>query len=1124
MNPSLHPGPGGSDQLHPLSMDQLCRWLFGELEANDALFGIPTRLAFVPQPDHPFRVDKLGQRLDTPFGVAAGPHSQMTQNIVVAWLCGGRLIELKTVQTLDDLEISKPCIDMEDEGYNVEWSQELKVAESFDEYLRAWVLVHGLHRRLGFPGDRPGVIFNISVGYDLAGLKQPNMQWYLQKVTGAPDETAQCIEAVAAHWPEVRDLAIPEAMTDSVTLSTMHGCPPEEIEDICVYLIEDWGLHTSVKLNPTLLGPETVRAILGGLGYDEVIVPDASFAHDLKYTEALPMIRRLRARAAQRGRTFGLKLTNTLEVQNHRDIFSPDEKRMYLSGRPLHALATSLAARLNADLGGEVPLSLSLGADMFNVAPLLAAGIETITVSSDLLKSGGYLRMRQYIEATAEAMAAVGATDLPSFVVRSGDGTRDDPTLCGIDNLTAYAAHTRSEPLLKKGRVQTAKSKTPRMLGRFDCIEAPCVDECPIDQNVPAYMRAVRDGRYEDAVTIAREDNAIPTVLGRICDHHCELTCIRTHYDDPLAIREMKRFIMAQESPLQVPTQAASRGIRVAIVGAGPCGLSAAYFLARAGLACTLFEHHAYPGGMVSGTIPTYRLPQPFIDQDIRALEALGVEIRFNQTAGRDFTLSMLRAQGYAHVVLAVGAQLGRRLGLPGEDARGVMDGIYYLRQVRHGEPVTLGRRIGVIGAGDVAMDCARSALRLTDAKVKVIYRRTIDQMPADPDEVRGLLEEQIEVIELAAPEALEIEEGALQALSCQKMALGPRGADGRRRPEPVKGEMLRIPLDTLILAISQDALIDFFDDALPEISRQGYIQADTTTLETSLENVWAGGDVALEGPSSAVKACGDGQRIAASILRKHAAAAAVLTEASDRGELDLVDLIDRRGRRALRVPIPHRSPADRKHFKEVVLTLSEADARQEAARCLDCDQICSLCVSVCPNLAFVTYRAVPFEAKLPRLEMQAGALIARRAEIFRVEQALQVAVLTDFCNECGNCRTFCPTSGVPYFDKPRLYLHRSDFEAMTDNAFMLFEGAMDGRYNGETHRLEIGDTAIYRTPALTVRLRVPTLDLIDAAPIGPGTDGEVRSLRSAAEMYVLYEALRSSMPFLPTHPPIDAR
>ncbi len=215
-----------SDRFRPLSMEQLVDWVFTELEEKGSLFNVPASAFFVPRRDHRFRRREYGVELETPFGVAAGPHTQMAENIVAAWLVGARLIELKTVQTLDELEVHKPCIDVQDEGYNVEWSQELKVHESFDEYLRAWVLVHALHHRFGWPGDAPGVLFNMSVGYNLEGILRPNVQWYLDVMADASAHLPAYVEIVARRYPAVREIEIPARLSDTVTLSRCTGARP----------------------------------------------------------------------------------------------------------------------------------------------------------------------------------------------------------------------------------------------------------------------------------------------------------------------------------------------------------------------------------------------------------------------------------------------------------------------------------------------------------------------------------------------------------------------------------------------------------------------------------------------------------------------------------------------------------------------------------------------------------------------------------------------------------------------------------------------------------------------------------------------------------------------------------
>jgi NADPH-dependent glutamate synthase beta subunit-like oxidoreductase len=1173
-----------SDRFQPITMEQLTDWVFDELETNNSIFGIPRAAFFTPHEDDRFRQPNYGTVLDTPFGVAAGPHTQMAQNIIVAWLVGARFIELKTVQTLDELDVNKPCIDLEDEGYNVEWSQELKVYQSFDEYLRAWVLIHALHKKLGFPGDAPGMVFNMSVGYNLEGILKPNVQWYLDTMNDASEYLGPYVDIVADRYPEVRDVEIPAQISNTMTLSTMHGCPPEEIEQITTYLLNERGLHTSVKCNPTLLGKERVRRIINDeLGFADIAVPDEAFGHDLKYVDAVPMFHNLKRIARSKNLTFGLKLSNTLEVENHRTEF-PDDDMMYMSGRALHAVTTNLALRLSEEFRGDLLLSFAGGADAFNVTNLLRSGMTTITVCSDLLKTGGYLRMPQYLEELTNALDKSEACDLKDFAACTalaehhfaafsemlaasalGDsglaftakdarelanylgGEWHGPVSESIErwaaehgyseeqaatlttlalrtlarvNLRSYAQEVREDWRYRKDSFRTDRSKTSRKLGLFDCIEAPCVDECPVSQDVPAYMRAVREGRFDDAVELTRADNPVPAILGRVCDHLCETTCIRTHLDQPLAIRDMKRFIMSHETTPRVPERTDSISAKIAIIGAGPAGIAAAHDLALAGATVTIFEAHRYPGGMVGGAIPAYRLPQEQIDQDMAILADLGVEVRYNQTAGEDFSLDDLRNDGYDRVFVAVGAQLPKFLGVEGEDSEGIVDALRFLRSVREDDPIPVGPRVGVIGAGDTAMDCARSAWRVGATDVAIIYRRTIDQMPADREEVHACLEEGITIEELASPKGLHIEDGKLIGLIATRTEYrGDRDASGRKIPHDIADSEFEIPLDTLILAISQHSMLDFFGDEVPTLTSRGYIEVDPVTLESSIPGVYAGGDVAAGGPASIVKAAADGQAAAAAIVAALSGAAVDTRPLPIPTTRDLPALVMRRARREYRVPAVHTALNERDNFNETMLTYTTEQAQAEAGRCVDCDTICSLCVGVCPNMALMTYRTKPFVADLPSFVVEGGALVEQGSARFRVDQPYQIAVLSDFCNECGNCVTACPTSGRPYKDKPRLYLNRDEFDAEASNAFMVKKDGdivtVLSRFDGATHRLSINTSVEYSGPDLSASFD-EAFELVSATPGASASDGDSLSLTAAATMYAVWKGLGESMPYLP--------
>jgi putative selenate reductase len=1070
------------DRFRPPGAGPTAEWIAAELDGNDSIFGLPRSLWYVPSVADRYRLELGGHRLETPIGVAAGPHTQLAHNIVAAWLCGARMIELKTVQTLDAIDVAKPCIDMLDEGYNTEWSQELTVDESVHEYLTAWLLIQALHRRLGFPGERPGVLFDLSVGYDLAGLEQTNMCRFLRRMTGDSDELGHIAEAIAPSFPEVLELGELGPVSDSVTISTLHGCPPDEIGTMAEHLMDRWGLHTAVKLNPTLVGYDSVLAILvDDLGWDHIEPERSAFAADIDFPDAVALLHELRLAGEKRNLQFGVKLCNTLPVTNTRRDLGAGGATAYLSGRPLHALAVELARRLADAVAGPLPISFAGGADAFNTPSLLSAGLRPVTTCSDLLRPGGYLRLRQYLDEIDRALDRTGADNLDDLVTRSA-GRGVSPEDAARVNLRRYAGSVRNDPDLAHDTFRREGTQTSRSLGLFDCIAAPCTDACAIDQRAPEYLRSVASGDIDRAAEIIAADNPLPSVLGRACHHPCESVCTRTHLDQPLAIREIKRFVTdIARSPSVSPPQTAG-GHRVAIVGAGPCGLAAAVELARAGVETVIFEARHQGGGMVSATIPGYRAAPAAVERDLAAIAALGVTTEYGITIGRDLQLSALFDRGFTHIVVAVGAQRGLRLGIEGEEADGVVDGLDFLRDARKGRLADLGTRVAVVGGGDVAMDCARTARRITAGRVEILYRRTTRQMPAHPEEISDLLGEGIAIRELVSPRRVVSLDGRLRAVECSVMRLADLDASGRPQPVEVDGEGITIELDTLVIAIGQRADLAVFGGLPITVTPSGFVEVDPDTLETSIPGIYTGGDLRHPGPSNIVDACGDGRRIARAVLGRTVSAQPPPPAGLD--DLDVADLLRRRSHRQPRIATPRLANDPGDSFREVVQTLELDQAVTEAGRCLDCDLLCSTCESVCPNRAIATYFLDTVSAP------PTGA--ADRAAS-HPSQAPQIVVFADLCNECGNCVTFCPTSGRPWRDKPRLFFDRTDFAAHRDNAFMLLmiDGtpAIQGRFGGATRQLVQGDP-----------------------PDGGTNDRDPDRL----VMTVLLEGLTSSMPHLP--------
>lgn len=1094
--------------FRPIPLNLLARWVFGELDTRGTVLGIPKE-SFA-RPDPRFRSTVLGQSLAAPLGVAAGPHSQLAQNIVASWLCGARFVELKTVQVLDELEVSRPCIDAADETYNCEWSQELKLPQSFDEYLGAWVLVHALARKLGLP--EPGTLFAMSVGYNLEGIRSPRVQRFIASMRDAADALPAAVDAVAEAWPGVRDVEIPARISNHITLSTMHGCPPAEIERIALYLLEELGVDTWVKLNPTLLGPGRLRGLLNGtLGYG-IEVPDAAFGHDPKFEDALPMVKRLAAAAKGAGREFGVKLSNTLEVVNHRPVFPAAEKMMYMSGRALHPLTLTLARIVDDELDGAVPISFCGGADAWNFADLVADGVTPVTVCTDLLKPGGYARLSQYLENLGEAMDAAGARDLDGFVEKTSGGRGRRWNLARHAERVVAEGHVRrygrrERPLVFKGS---------RPLGPFDCIAAPCVEACPAHQNIPDYLWLVAHGRDDEAIEVIRRSNALPGVTGSICDHPCTERCVRNLYDTPLGIREIKRF--AFENGVSKPEQAAEpKGVKVAVVGAGPAGISAALNLARAGIESELFEAKEHAGGMVGGAVPRYRLDDDKLKVDLERLASLGVKVHYGASVGRDVALDDLRAR-FDYVFLGVGAQKGKRLGIPGEDAEGVFDALEFLDGLREGVKRDLGRRVLVVGGGNSAMDGARSARRLVpDGEVSLVYRRTRAEMPADPAEVRDCEVEGIGLKDLLAPARVVVENGRVVGLACTRMKLGPPDASGRPRPVPVDGSEVVIPADTIVTAIGQEPALEFLGGTELDAKRDGTLDAKLETAETSVARVFAGGDV-TRGPASIIKAVADGRAAAEAIARRHGSLP--VSEPHLVKDAPVVAMMAKKARLLQPEHAPELPVAERGGFREVLLPLAPEAARREAARCLDCDEVCSLCVTVCPNRANQAYEVPPLALELPSFVVEDGRAVPKGTTKLSVEQGIQIVNLGDACNECGNCVTFCPTSGAPYRDKPTFWIDPEGFAEAKGDAFRMTRAgdavAIEARIAGRTHRLERkGSVAEYVSDALRATLDAATWKVTEARAGAAAAEGDRLDLGTCALLIALLHA-EPALPPLP--------
>jgi putative selenate reductase len=956
---------------------------------------------------------RYGEMLETPVGVAAGPHTQLAVNIIAAWLCGARYIELKTIQTLDELEVSKPCIDMQDEGYNCEWSQELKIQQSFTEYLNAWIIIHILRKELKFEGTL-GTLFNMSAGYNLEGMMKENVQWFFSKMKNCSEELGLAKNSIRNIYPSIDSVEIPSCISNHITLSTMHGCPPDEIGKIGLYLIKEQKLHTTIKLNPTLLGPVELRNLLNDkLGF-QTEVPDLAFEHDLKYPDALELISMLNKASKENDLRFSIKLTNTLESRNNKQVFNENETMMYMSGRALHPISIRVARKLQNDFEGNLDISFSAGVDCFNISQVLSCGLKPATVCSDLLKPGGYGRLWQYLDNLRCEFQHNKAGSIEEYIVTKS-GKKGMPVKeAALFNLNGYADKVADNPLYRKTSFTDPSIKTQRELGYFDCIHAPCEDTCPTHQQIPEYMYFTAKGDSDKAFETIFETNPFPSVTGMVCDHPCQLKCTRINYDEPLHIREIKRFNAERNAGKTVDIQKRFAGRKVAIIGAGPAGLSCAWFLRKAGFEVEIFEKKQISGGMVSAAIPAFRLTDEAIERDIQRILDSGIKLYENFQIDKENFPPI--HESHDVVFLAAGAQDSIKFELDGILSDGVLDPLDFLYKVKENKPVLKGKNIVIIGGGNTAMDAARTAYRLVgaDGTVTIVYRRTIKEMPADKGEIQAVIEEGIQLLELSHPERIISNNGQVESLVCSRNILAMKGKDGRPVPVKVPDSEFKIPCDTIIPAIGQRLGIDFIK---PED-----LKTIPGSYKTRKNRVYIGGD-ALRGAATAINAIADGRLAAAEILNDLAVELPGIQRNSGKN-VNIRELLKKKATREYGISPTETPVDDRRNFNLVMAGYSKEKAEKEASRCLQCDEICNVCVSVCPNLANFSYNIEPVSYSLKKAVLQAdGSISLEDDKLFAIEQSYQILNIRDLCNECANCETFCPSSGKPYSDKPGLCL-----------------------------------------------------------------------------------------------------
>ncbi len=862
--------------IRPLSFEKLMGMLLEEYRAEGSIFGVKDFYKAGRS-----RLPIFGMRIENPVGPSAGPVTQTAQGIIAAYLSGARFFELKTV--CPEAEAGqKPSVSIGDRTFSSEHPSELSIGEAFGEYVKAWYAIKLISTafELGVP---EGFVFNMSVGGCLEDLKSEKMNSFIEGLKSAEytEVWRECENWARAHMDELDGIDgtylsdISPRVCSSVVFAPKEGLSAAEIEEAASYLIEEKRLHTFVRLSPDLLGYYSIRGILDINGYEDIEISKERMEKGALYDELKPVFNRLQSKADARRLEFGVKVSDGLNIESAKETPVKEGK---LTGRALFPIAFSLAEKIANDFGGGLRICFAGGADYYTASKLFNAGIWPITVVSDIIRPGGLRRFKQMAE-------DVSKCDYAQF---SGILTSDLPDI--------------EKELYESGRYKNRDIAPARKaegpIPHIGCTKAQCRAVCPLGADIPLIQRLIKNGKILEALRVITQRNPMPFTVESLCSHPCMDSCSRRFYEGALDIKgeNYKAAKNACFDLLDETEPKSGAGMKIAVIGCGPAGLSSACFLARQGAKVTIFDKEYRPGGAVTKYIPKFRVSDSDLEWDATLIQMLGIEMEL----GVEVTsLKELREQGFEKIILAIGAGKERHLKFAFGKSISALDFLSDYRKNPESTEETVMGNVVIIGGGHTAVAAARCAKKLTSVdRVTIIFDRPAREMTASMDEIVALKKEGIFVRDNLIPSGVRSGQ-----LLCHVSTLGEPDEKTGIRPVVDTGEKDKLPADVAINAIGEEVDSTLFDEI------------DSATYLVGSANFGKTEEIA--------KVIADSQRLCKKIANAH---------------------YDKY--------LPDNENEDHSFLEKRGKLCADCKKCSEGERCLECDSVCGFCAEVCPNRA----------------------------------------------------------------------------------------------------------------------------------------------------------------------------